>query len=101
MAQIPKFVEEFKMIDEDLCRQVTATTELAMQPGALDVKTKLLITLALDSFKGAGEGVKVVAAQARAAGATDQEMAEAIRLAYFVAGLDVIKTGLNAFNSQK
>lgn len=97
MAQIPNFVEEFKTVDAELYTQVKATTELAMDKGVLDAKTRFLITLALDAFKGAPEGVRVVAAQARAAGATDREIAETIRIAYFVAGLDVIKTGLNAF----
>lgn len=100
MAQMPKFVEEFKTIDAELYGQVKATTELAMDQGVLDAKTRCLITLALDTFKGAPEGVRVVAAQARAAGATEQEIAEAIRIAYFVAGLDVIKTGLNAFSDK-
>jgi hypothetical protein len=38
-----------------------------------------------------------VAGQARALGVTDQEMAEAVRLAYYVAGMDVLKAGTNAF----
>ena len=33
------------------------TIDLAMQPGALDGKTKLLIALALDAFKGSEAGV--------------------------------------------
>ena len=31
-------------------------------------------------------------------GATDEEIAEALRLAYYVSGMDVIKTSLNAFH---
>ena len=68
-----------------------------MTPGALDAKTKYLITLALDAYKGAQEGVKVLAAQARGAGATDMEICEALRLAYYVAGMDAVKTSLAAF----
>lgn len=97
MARIPLFVEEFKSIDPDLYQAACQTIEMAMAPGELDQKTKLLITLALDAYKGAVEGVRVLAAQAREAGATDGEMAEAIRLAYFVAGMDSLKTGLAAF----
>jgi alkylhydroperoxidase/carboxymuconolactone decarboxylase family protein YurZ len=44
--------------------------------------------------------VKAVSAQARDAGATDDEIREALRLAYYVAGMDVVKTSLNAFEGQ-
>ncbi|MGE5417319.1 MAG: carboxymuconolactone decarboxylase family protein [Acidobacteriota bacterium] len=97
MADVPKFVESYKSIDPVLYDEVQRVTNMAMEPGALDVKTKLLITLALDSFKGAADGVRVLARQARAVGASDQEIAEAIRITYYVAGFDSLKTGLSAF----
>ncbi|MGI6515115.1 MAG: carboxymuconolactone decarboxylase family protein [Syntrophomonadaceae bacterium] len=97
MTHIPGFVNEYGTIDGVFFEQVKKVIEMAMAPGALDAKTKVLIVLALDTLKGAAEGVKVLAAQARELGATDQELAEAIRLAYFVAGMDPLKTGLNAF----
>jgi len=97
MARIPLFVEQYGEIDRELADEIKGLVALAMEPGELDQKTKLLITLALDAYKGAAEGVKVIAEQLKALGATPQEMMEAIRLAYFVAGLDVIKTGLKAF----
>jgi alkylhydroperoxidase/carboxymuconolactone decarboxylase family protein YurZ len=39
----------------------------------------------------------VVAGQAREAGASDEEIKEALRLAYYVAGMDIIKASVNAF----
>lgn len=97
MTHIPGFVNEYSSIDRPFFEQVQKVIEMAMTPGALDAKTKVLIVLALDTLKGASEGVKVLAAQARELGATDQEMAEVMRLVYFVAGMDPLKTGLNAF----
>ena len=97
MTHIPWFVNEYGNFDSIFCEQVKKVIEMAMAPGALDAKTKVLIVLALDTLKGASEGVKVLATQARELGATDQELAETIRLAYFVAGMDPLKTGLNAF----
>jgi alkylhydroperoxidase/carboxymuconolactone decarboxylase family protein YurZ len=97
MAFVPRFVEDYKTIDRQWYDKLQDVIALAMEPGAIDAKTKLLIVLALDSLKGASEGVKAVAGQARALGVTDQEMAEAVRLAYYVAGMDVLKAGTNAF----
>lgn len=101
MTHIPGFVSEYSSIDRPLFEQASKVIEMAMAPGALDAKTKVLIVLALDTLKGAAEGVKVLAAQARGLGATDQELAEVIRLAYFVAGMDPLKTGLNAFLQER
>ena len=100
MTHIPGFVNEYDNIDRVLFEQAKKVIEMAMAPGALDAKTKVLIVLALDTLKGASEGVKVLAAQARELGATDQELEETIRLAYFVAGMDPLKTGLNAFQQR-
>lgn len=94
---MPKFVEAYQAIDRQWYDKLHEIIALAMEPGAIDARTKLLIVLALDSLKGASEGVKVVAGQARAMGVTEQEMAEAVRLAYYVAGMDVLKAGINAF----
>ena len=87
---MPKFIDEIKYYDPELHQAVTALADLSMAPGALDGKTKTLITLALDALAGAKKGVEVLAKQARKLGATDQEIAEALRLAYFVAGNKVL-----------
>jgi AhpD family alkylhydroperoxidase len=97
-VRLPWFVEKVERYDPEFYKRVKSVVEVAMKPGALDTKTKILITLALDAFKGADQGVKVLAAQAREVGATDEEIAEALRLAYYVSGMDVIKTSLNAFH---
>lgn len=96
IISLPWFVEQMQQYDAELYRLSADSVRTAMAPGALDVKTKLLIVLALDAMKGAAQGVKAVAAQARAAGATEAEIVEALRLAYYVSGMDVVKTSLSA-----
>ena len=97
MTDIPWFVKEFRRIDEPWFDKVKDVIDFTLEPGALDAKTKILIVLALDILKGAPEGVKVLAGQARELGASEEELAEVVRLAYYVAGMDILKTGLNAF----
>lgn len=94
----PKFIDEIKELDPELHDVVSALAGLAMAPGALDGKTKTLITLALDALIGAKKGVEVLSKQARKLGASDQEIAEALRLAYFVAGNGVLALFEEAFD---
>lgn len=94
---LPWFFEQYETNDPEYCCPLAEILELAMNPQSLDVKTKYLIILALDVFKGAGEGVQVLAKQAREAGASEAEIREVIRLAFYVNSMDVIKTSLNAY----
>ncbi len=96
---LPWFVEQMQEYDTELYRMSADSAQTALSEGVLDYKTKCLIVLALDVLKGAPQGVKVVAQSARAAGATPAEIAEAIRLAYYVNSMDVIRTGLSAFEA--
>lgn len=99
MALIPPFVQTLKDQDPVFYQQVCQIIELAMSPGALDERTKILIALGIDAYKGAEQGVKVLAQQARELGVTEAEIAEALRIPYFVAGMDPLKTGLNAYKT--
>jgi alkylhydroperoxidase/carboxymuconolactone decarboxylase family protein YurZ len=72
-----------------------------MVPGELDIKTKVLITLALDAFHGAGGGVKVLAAAARNLGVTDGQIKEALRIAYSTSGMSALVASRAAFGDNK
>lgn len=97
-VKVPWFVDNYKQYDPEYQAVVKQVVDGAMAEGPLDEKTRFLIALALDVYKGAGDGVKSLAKQARDAGATAGEIAQAIRIAYFVMGMDVIKVALNAFD---
>lgn len=96
-VRLPWFVEQMQQHDSELFRLSADSANTAMGPGALDPKTKALIVLALDALKGSLQGVKTVAGQARSLGASEEEIAEALRLAYYVHSVEVVKTCLNAF----
>jgi alkylhydroperoxidase/carboxymuconolactone decarboxylase family protein YurZ len=99
-VKIPWFVEKLEESDPEFFSVVKAVVDSSLETKALDRKTALLIVLALDAAKGAAQGVKVVSAQAREAGASEEEIREALRLSYYVAGMDVVKTSLSAFERQ-
>ena len=85
MAKDP--LQVIEALDADLVRLVRETSEFALADGALPRKVKLLIAMALDASEGAAGGVGSLARQSMQAGATKQEIAEALRVAQYVCGV--------------
>jgi alkylhydroperoxidase/carboxymuconolactone decarboxylase family protein YurZ len=86
----------FEKLDPGLLEQVKKTADLALCDGALPRKFKLLIALALDASHGAAGGVQALARQALAAGATKDEVMEAVRVAYHIGGVGAVYVVANA-----
>jgi alkylhydroperoxidase/carboxymuconolactone decarboxylase family protein YurZ len=95
MAEHP--LKIFEKIDPELLKLVQHTNSLALSEGALSRKIKFLMAMALDASQGAVEGVKALAAQAMKAGATKEEIAEAIRVAQYICGVGSVYTAARAF----
>jgi len=66
---------------------VSDTRAFALNDGHCPGSFKLLIALALDASEGAIEGVRGLAEQALQAGATKEEIAEAVRVAQYICGV--------------
>lgn len=94
MAQNP--LDIFKDQDNELLEYAAAGRELAFSEGALSTKHKLLIAVALDAAHGAENGTKSLALQAKAKGATNEEILEAIRVAGFISGVGAVYTSARA-----
>jgi alkylhydroperoxidase/carboxymuconolactone decarboxylase family protein YurZ len=95
MAEHPlKILEK---IDPELLKFVQNTNAFALADGALPRKIKLLIAMALDAAHGAVEGVKSLTQQAMQAGATKEEVVEALRVAQYVSGAGAVYTAARAF----
>lgn len=93
----PDFISKLEKNDPKLYESVTGIYDFSMSPGELDTRTKILISLALDALAGAGEGVRVLSKIARDMGVSGEQIAEALRLAYFVAGNPVLNAMKAAF----
>ncbi len=96
----PPFIQKIEQTDPEFFRVVAESHDLIMGPGTLDPNVKALISLAVDAFAGSS-GVKPLADVARRAGATEAEIAEALRLAYYVAGNKVLFTAMVAFGDDQ
>lgn len=82
--------------DNDLFKTIEAAHSCALSEGSIPLKYKFLMAMALDAEHGAVEGVKVLAMQAMAEGATKEEIMEAIRIAYYIGGVGSVYTAANA-----
>ena len=94
MADHP--LKVFEQNDPGLFKLVTDTKTFAMTDGALPKKMKLLIAMALDAAHGTESGVRSLALQAKEAGATKQEILEAIRVAHYICGTGAVYTAAPA-----
>jgi alkylhydroperoxidase/carboxymuconolactone decarboxylase family protein YurZ len=89
-------LKSIEMLDPELLKLVERTRELALADGALPRKFKLLIAMALDASHGAVQGVKALALAALDAGATKEEITEALRVAQYVCGVGSVYTAAHA-----
>lgn len=89
-------LKTLEKLDPELLRLVEETRQLAFSDGALPGKLKLLIALALDAAHGAVDGVKSLAQAAMQAGATKEEIAEALRVAQYFSGVGSVYTASRA-----
>jgi alkylhydroperoxidase/carboxymuconolactone decarboxylase family protein YurZ len=96
MSEYP--LKIFEKLDPELLKLVENTRELALTDGALPKKFKLLIAMALDASHGAVQGVKALAQAAMQAGATKEEITEALRVAQYVSGVGSVYTAAHALN---
>lgn len=87
-----------KESDQKLFESILSTKDLAFQEGALSRKNKLLIALAIDAAHGAENGVRSLATQAIDAGATKDEIMEALRVVNYICSAGSMYTAARALN---
>jgi len=80
----------YENLDPKLLNLVNDTRKLALVDGALPRKIKLLIAMVLDAVHGASDGVQSLAREAIKAGATREEIAEALRVAQYICGVGCV-----------
>jgi alkylhydroperoxidase/carboxymuconolactone decarboxylase family protein YurZ len=81
--------------DPELAGLIGKTSETALSQGAIPLKYKFLIAMALDAADGASDGVRMLAMQAMSEGATKEEIMEAVRIAQYITGVGSVYTAAN------
>ena len=93
----PFFVKALEKADPEMLKHMTAMSDFAGKDGAIPAKMKTLMSMLGDAILGHPNGVKALADRARTQGASEQEIAETVRMAFFCAGMPGLVTGTYAF----
>ena len=83
--------------DPEFAQRVVALRGFADAGGALEAKTKTLMSMLADAILGHPDGVAALAERARQQGASEQEIVETVRMAFTCGGLPALVTALRAF----
>jgi alkylhydroperoxidase/carboxymuconolactone decarboxylase family protein YurZ len=73
--------------------------DFILKDGAIPAKYKLLMAMIADTIVAHPAGVRALADDARAAGASEAEITEAVEVAYLYGGTAALVMGVNAFPS--
>jgi alkylhydroperoxidase/carboxymuconolactone decarboxylase family protein YurZ len=83
-------------LDPELMAHLQTADLLIYGDGALPKKFKLLVAMAFDAAAGAEGGVKALASAALREGATMEQIAETLRVAYHLTGVGTLYTASRA-----
>lgn len=98
---LPPWIEKLQQRDPQFTESYMAQRERTMQDGAIPAKYKILMTMIVDAITAHADGVANIANRARAAGATEAEITEAVEVAYLFGGTPALVTAVNAFRGSE
>ena len=96
-TSLPPWIQALQERDPEFVASYMAQRERIMRDGAIPAKYKHLMTMIVDALDAHPDGVANIAARARAAGASDAEVQEAVEVAYLFGGTPALVTAMNAF----
>ena len=99
MAQrtLPPWIQPMQSRDPEFVDSYMAQRERIMREGAIPLKYKHLMTMIVDALQTHPDGVATIANRARAAGASEAEIQEAVEIVYLFGGTPALVTAMNAF----
>jgi len=98
-AALPEWLQNLQQRDPKFAEMYLAQREYVLQDGAIPAKYKILMTLIVDAITAHPDGCANIANRARAAGATEAEINEAVEVAYLFGGTPALVTAIQAFRA--
>lgn len=93
----PPWLSTIERRDPQFAESYLAMRERILKDGAIPAKYKLLIGMVTDAIAAHPDGVRMLADNARAAGASEAEVTEAVEVGYLYGGTAALVMGSNAF----
>ena len=93
----PPWLAAIQQRDPQFGDSYTAMRERILKDGAIPGKYKLLMGMVTDAIAAHPDGVRDLANSARAAGASEAEITEAVEVGYLYGGTAALVMGSNAF----
>jgi alkylhydroperoxidase/carboxymuconolactone decarboxylase family protein YurZ len=93
----PPWLAAIQQRDPQFADSYLGTRERILKDGAIPAKYKLLMGMITDSIAAHPDGVRLLADNARAAGASEAEITEAVEVGYLYGGTAALVMGVNAF----
>jgi alkylhydroperoxidase/carboxymuconolactone decarboxylase family protein YurZ len=98
-ATMPEWIQQLQQRDPKFAETVLTQREHVLKDGAIPAKYKILMTMIVDAITAHPDGCANIANRARAAGATEAEINEAVQVAYLFGGTPALVTAVNAFRT--
>jgi alkylhydroperoxidase/carboxymuconolactone decarboxylase family protein YurZ len=96
---IPKWMRKLQHTNPEFADMYLAQSNKIMKDGAIPAKYKILMTMIVDAIMAHPEGCSAIASHARAVGASEAEINEAIEVAYLFGGTPALVTATNALST--
>ena len=93
IGKVPKIFKNLADSDPDLHKMILTLDRYIWDDGALDRKTKKLIAIAIATSMRDQHAIKAQMAGAKSLGITKEEVEEALRVAYLLAGMPAYVNG--------
>ena len=96
---LPPWIQPLQKRDPEFVDSYVAQREHILRDGAIPAKYKLLMTMIVDALQSHPDGVANIANRARAAGASEAEIQEAVEVGYLFGGTPALVTAVNALST--
>ena len=98
-ATLPPWIQAIQQRDPEFAQSYLSQRERILKDGAIPAKYKILMTMIVDALLSHPDGVATIAGRARAAGASEAEIVEAVEVAYLFGGTPALVTAVNALRT--
>jgi len=96
-ATLPPWIQPLQERDPQFVESYMGQRDRILRDGAIPAKYKHLMTMIVDALQTHADGVATIANRARAAGASEAEIQEAVEITYLFGGTPALVTAMNAF----